>query len=106
MHGAFQHISNVRTGQAIVTVAALLHEEDKPRGGQLAKMAAGSLWRYAGGISKLCRGERPPAKQRDEHIGARRIADQRSDFRDLWRIRHTCEYVQGKAPLLPPMLRS
>jgi len=72
----------------------------KPRGGQLAKMAAGSWWRYAGGISKLCRGERSPAKQRDEHIGARRIADQCGDFRDLrphcWRARRrACRLDDG-----------
>jgi hypothetical protein len=106
MHDAFQHMGNVRTSEPIITVAALLHEHDKPRGEQLAKMAAGSWWRYAGGISKLCRGERPPAKQRDEHIGPRRIADQCSDLRDLRCIRHGCQYVQGKAPLPPPMLRS
>src|SRR6516162_2536989 len=106
MHDAFQHMGNVRTSQAIITVAALLHEDDKPRGGQLAKMAAGSLWRYAGGISELCRGDRPPAKEGDEHIGARRIADQCSDLRDLRCIRHTSQYVQARAPLLPPILRS
>ena len=56
MHDAFQHMGNVWTSQAVITVAALLHEDDKPRGGQLAKVAAGSWWRYAGGISKLCCG--------------------------------------------------
>ena len=106
MHDAFQHMGNVRTSQAIITVAALLHEHDKPRGEQLAKMAAGSLWRYAGGISKLCRGERPPAKQCDKYISARRIADQCSDLRDLRCIRHACQYVQGEVRLPSPMLRS
>ena len=97
MHDAFQHMGNVWTSQAIITVAALLHEDDKPRGGQLAKMAAGSWWRYASGVSKLCCSERAPTEQRDEHIGARRIADQCGDLRDLRCIRHTCEYVRGSA---------
>src|SRR5262249_36185579 len=106
MHDAFQHMGNVRTSQPIITVAALLHEHDKARREQLAKMAAGSWWRYPGGISKLCRRERPPTKQRDEHIGPRRIADQCSALRDLRCIRHSCQYVQGGARFPPPMLRS
>jgi hypothetical protein len=81
-------MANVRTRQTIITVAALLHQRDKPRAGQLAEMAAGSLWRHAGGTSELCCSERAPAEQRDEYIGARGIADQRSDFRDLRCIRH------------------
>ena len=102
---AFKHMGNVWTSQAIITVAALLHEHDKLRGGQLSKMAAGSLWRYAGGKQALSR--LAPARQAVRRaIGARRIADQRSDLRDLRCIRRVCRYVQGKAPLPPPMLRS
>src|SRR5262249_3307104 len=106
MHDAFQHMGNVRTSQAIITVAALLHEDDKPRAEQRAKMAAGSWWREAGGISRLCGVWRPPAKQRDEHIGPRRIADQCGDLGDLRCIRHAYQYVKGEVPLPPPMLRS
>ena len=74
-HGdAFKHMGNVWTSQAIITVAALLHEHDKARSEQLAKMAAGSLWRYAGGKQALSR--LAPARQAVRRaIGARRIAD-------------------------------
>jgi hypothetical protein len=59
-------------------------------------MATGSLRRHAGGESELSRGQRAPVEQRDEHIGARQITDQRGDLCDLRCIRHARQYLRGK----------
>ena len=88
VHDAFQHLPDMRPGQAVIAVAALLHRHQKPRRGELAEMAAGGLRRHAGGKRQLGRGQRAAAEQRAQDIGAGRIADQSRDFGHLRCIRH------------------
>src|SRR5215472_7530529 len=88
VHDAFEHLPDLRPGQAIVTVASLLHLHDEVGGGELAEMPAGGLRRHAGREGQLARGQRAAAQQRAQHAGARGVAHQGGDFGDLRGARH------------------
>ena len=83
-HDAFEHLAHVRTGQSIVTVAALLAEIDQARIVKLGEMTAGGLRGDPGHKRQLARRECAAIKQRTQDISAGRIADQRRDLGHLW----------------------
>jgi hypothetical protein len=80
---AFEHLADWPTGQTVIAMPALLHHRDQMGGEQFSKVPAGGLRRHTGRSRKLGCGQRPPAKQRAQDIGAGRIANQRRNFSDL-----------------------
>src|SRR4051794_1391113 len=88
VHDAFQHPPDMRTGQPVVVVAALLHEPEQLAVGQLGEVAAGGLRRDTGRIGKLARGQCPAVKQRAQDVGARGVAHQRSHFGNFQNTLH------------------
>lgn len=64
-----------------MTTLPLLGKE--PADLQLGQMRARGLRRDAGLAGQFARGQRPAGQQRGQHVGARRIADQRSNHGDI-----------------------
>jgi hypothetical protein len=60
---------------------ALLDHGQEAAVHQLGEMRARRGRRHAGNVGELARGQRAAVGQRIEHVGARRLADQRRDFR-------------------------
>jgi len=87
-HDAFEHASDQRARQPVVTVAALAHAFEQPGLGQLGEVAAGRLRRDAGGVGELLGGERAAVHQRAQDVGARRIADRRRNLGQVGSDRH------------------
>jgi hypothetical protein len=63
-------------------MTTLLFDVDEIGGGHSREVRAGGLWRDAGDRRELGRGERPPVHKSVQHARARRIAGERSYFRE------------------------
>jgi hypothetical protein len=63
-------------------MTTLLFDADEIGGGHSREVRAGGLWRDAGDRRELGRGERPPVHKSVQHARARRIAGERSYFRE------------------------
>ena len=91
-------------GEPEVAVAALLRRHDQACPGELAEMAARGLRRDVRRVGEFARGQRAAVEQRDQHVGARRIADQRGDGGDIEDLAHA-RYSANKPGRHARMLR-
>ncbi|MNL51688.1 hypothetical protein D3C87_1748060 [compost metagenome] len=94
-HEVFEHQPDLVFGELVVAVTALLALGQEASGFELGKMGTRRLQRDAGMRRKLRRRQRPPAHQRGQHVGACRIADQRSDESDVWAFLHTSIVIEA-----------
>ena len=77
---AFEHLRHRRRGQPEIAVPPRRRRGDQAGLGQLGEVGAGRLRRHARGIGELGRGHRAAVEQRDEDVGARRIAREGGDL--------------------------
>ena len=86
---ALEHAGDIRIGEAIIAVAALLLRLDQAAGFQFGQMGARGLRGDAGLMRQLARGQRAAGHQRRQHVGARGIADQRGDHGNVGTCFHS-----------------
>src|SRR5204862_3041202 len=70
---------------------------DQAAGLELGEMRTGGLRRVAGLMRQLARGQRAAGHQRGEHVGARGIADQRSDHCDIGTCFHSSMLAEASS---------
>src|SRR5262252_7922079 len=101
-HQTFEDAGDIGTGQAEIAVAALLFGIDDAGILELAEVPAGSREHDASLLGELGRGERPAVHERGQHVGARRVAQQRRDGGDVRSIFHslTIAEVSSRRKLL------
>ena len=87
-HQAFQEIRDVAIGEPEVAVPPLVLDGKQLRVDQLREMRAHRLLGDAGEAGELGRSQRFAPHQRGEDLGARVIADQRSDADDARPVFH------------------
>ena len=101
-----QHVADLRAGETEIAVPSLFCElhEIGPR--ELRKMSARGLWRNPCGIGKLTCRQGAAIQECAQHIRARRISDQRCDFRDFVHAFHGAEYAVTERRLPQWKIRS
>ena len=90
LHDAFQHLCDGRRREPVIAMAALLLHLHEIGGHHAREMRARRLRRDARGLRELRRGQRATVHQRMKHDRARRLAGERSDFRESGACRHAC----------------
>src|SRR5499427_1779084 len=101
-HQTFEDAGDIGTGQAEIAVAALLFGIDDAGILELAEVPARSREHDASLLGELGRGERPAVHERGQHIGTRRVSQQRRDGGDVRSIFHslTLAEVSSRRKLL------
>src|SRR5215813_5241321 len=101
-HQAFEDAGDIGTRQAEIAVAALLFGIDDAGILELAEVPARSREHDASLLGELGRGERPAVHERGQHIGTRRVSQQRRDGGDVRSIFHslTLAEVSSRRKLL------
>lgn len=87
-HQRFEKMRDIIVSEAEVTVPPLCIDCDQPCIQQLCQMGADGLLRHASDIGELGRGQRAPAHECGEHLGARMVADQRRDADNMRTVFH------------------
>ena len=81
-HG-FERLGDARRGEAEIAVAPLLFHREQVRLPQFGEVRRRRLRRHPRGERQFERGQRAPVHQRSEHVRARNVAHEGSDFRDV-----------------------
>ncbi len=87
-HHGFEQVRDVGVGDAEITVPALRLDGEQARLAQLGEVRADRLARDAGGVGQFRRGQGHAAHQHVQHFGARLVADQGGDVRDIRSVSH------------------
>jgi len=77
-HQGFEHVSNIGSAQADISVTSLFDEIDQPGLLELGQMTADRLRRDVADLGQFGGRQGTPIHQRLKHVGTRRIADQGS----------------------------
>ena len=98
-HQGFERICDVSLSETEIPVPPLAFDHDEAGLFELGEMAARGREHQARFLRQLGRRERRTGKEGHQHVGTRRIADQRGDDRDVGAFLHSlmiselCRYV-------------
>jgi hypothetical protein len=96
---AFEYGGDIGVAEAIIAVAALLFLFDQPSGLELGKVRTRGLRRDARLVGELAGGQRATGHQRRQHVGARGVANQGCDHRDVGARFHTSTIDEALASI-------
>ena len=102
---ALQHARDQGRGDPVVAMPALADAAQQIGIGQPGEMAAGGLRRHAGDERQLLGRQRAAVHQRDQHVGARPVADQRRDLGNVRAIGHRRSVGGCRHPRQAPSVR-
>ncbi len=88
-HQVLEELRHVAIGEAEIAMPSLALHHEQLRIRELRQVRARGRLADLRHLRQLRRGERLAAQERGEHLGARRLADQRRDARDVRSVPHS-----------------